>query len=1138
MEIFSKGIKCPISLEAVVNSDLYDPDLKKIKDKENFCDVQEAVNNGIVDSNISEVKNTQLNEFIPLKKALEDKLVDKCFVRNTKTGELVPLDEAVKQKLITTKPTQMTLIDTIVKEFYKADVQKILNPMTGQLQTVEEGIKCGFVDIATTLVVDEKKDQVLSARDAIECGLLDAKIGRVNNPDLNLSNAYQRGYILSSKKPISLSDAIVRNIYDSTTGKLKPNENEMTLDECIKTGEITSNDLIIHDPKSNEIISVNEAIKSGLLDAKQGCLNEPFTGEKLSFNEAVDRGIIILSKRKCSLPEAVFKGLYDPQSGTFANTTTTEKLSTERAIKRGFIDPQSTVVNIGGKILPFELSVENGMVDTKRGTITDEYGNKVDFREAFDRGILVEVRKPIGLYEALLKGIYDEESGRFMDPQSGKQLSLEQAIDAKLIDPNSVQIKETPMGGYKDISLLDAIHSGVIDDKSNVKVDSRNLTLKQAFDLGILCDNKAPISIQRAIHQGIYDSQSGKIVDPATEKKMTLHEAMRRWIINPQLPCFFNENEECLLSLGECCRLKMIDRREGVFKEPGSNVFVPLSEAMGLGLIVDIESGGFGLYEMLAMKLYDIESGKFMNPANGRMVTMADAIEDDLISLVSSLVKDTRNGAYLKLNDAIKANIVDVIDGKYVYSDGTKINLQEARRLGLIVTQRKLLSLEEAIKMGLYRPESGKFVDPSTNEEMNLSSCIENGLIDGDTTVLKNFTTGQDKPLRNAIESGEVDVVKGRVVDPESKMLNNFDVAFNKGLLLTVVKPLTGKFERIESFENILKAETSAAPLPREMSLEDAINHGIINSETALIKDPKTGQFRPLSKALEAQNIDVTKKITIDPSALFFAFDPTCVVYTREPDSFENAVESGHLNLSDGSYSNPENAIKCNLKEAITSGFIDPESALIKDGAKGKMIRLPEAFRKGLIDSDKFNVVDTSTSKLLSLKQAVDDAILVTPKRALDLLEALKYNLYDPKSGSFNDPFITANMPLTLQDAIAKGLIDPSTTMVRDLNNSEIAPLPSAIHSGLIDPVNGRLANDKEPLDFIKARDKGLLLPAEQRVSNSVGASAPFTRIYFCHFLSHVKKLTQYFFILIISFKNIFYRKALAYKNKLFLLHA
>lgn len=1082
-----EGIKCPLSLEAAVNSGLYDSDSKKIRNDDKLLTVQEAIDSGIINATISEVKDIKLNQMIPLQKALADGILDDGQLKDTTNNKLIPLDDALKQQLISTKQIKMTLIDTIVKEFFKADLQKVLNPMSGKLQTIEEGIEDGFVDIDTTLVVDENEDRVVPAKTAIESGLLDVKDAKLNNPDLSLFNAYQRGYILSSKKPISLADALVRNLYDPITGKLKPQKSELTLEQCIQSGEVSTNDLIIHDPKSKNIISVNDAIKSGLLDAKQGCVNEPFSGEKISFNDAVDRGIIILSKHNCSLPEAVFKGLYDPQSGTFANTTTTEKLSTERAIKRGFIDPQSTIVNIGGKILPFELSVENGMVDTKRGTITDEYGNKVDFREAFDRGLLVEVRKPIGLYEALVKGIYDEESGLFMDPQSGKHLTLEQAIGEKLIDPNSIQIKDKT-GTYKDISLLEAIHSGMIDDTSHMNVDSRNLTLKQAFDVGILWDSKAPISIQRAIHQGSYDSESGKITDPKTNKKMTLHEAMRRWTINPQLPCYFNENEECLLSLGECCRLKMIDRREGVFKEPGSNAFVPLNEAMGLGLIVDIESGGFGLYEMLTMKLYDVDSGKFINPANGRLITMHDAITDDLISLVSSLVKNSQNGAYLKLNEAIDANIIDTNAGVYVYPNKQRINLQEARKLGLIVSNQKLLSLENAIKMGLYRPESGKFVDPSTNDEFDLQLCIDNGLIDGETTVIKDFATGQDKPIKQAIECSDVDVVKGRVVDSESKMSNNFNDAFNKGMLVTVQKPLTGRsMERNESLENILKSESSAPTLPKEMSLTEAIAHGIINPEIALIKNPKTGQFQIISKVLEDDGIDATRKITIDASATVFTFDPTCVVYTRAPETFENAVESGRLNLSDGSYTNPDQAIKYNLKEAITMGLIDPESALIKDGAHKKLIKLPEAFRKGLIDSDKFNVVDTSTSKLMSLKVAVDDAILVTPKRSLDLLEALNFNLYESPTGTFNDPFITALVPLTLQEAIAKGLIDPSTTVVKDMHNKDIEPLHAAIASGLIDPINGRLVTDTEPFDFIRARDKGLLLPAEQRVSNSVG---------------------------------------------------
>lgn len=1104
-----EGIKSPISLEAAIKTGLYDKPSNKFKSTdESLIDLQDSIDSGLIDPNISQIKDTQKDQIIPLQKALDEKLFEDDLLKDTQNGQLLPLDDALKRDLISTKPIKMTLIDAIVKEYYKTDRQMIQNPMNGHMETVEDAIKSGYLDITTTLIVDDKNERVLATADAISCGLIDAINGRLAYPDLNLKNAYERGYILSSKKPISLSDAIIRNLYNPITGRLRPNENgnELSLDECIKQDEISTNDLIIHDPKSNNIISVSEAIKIGLIDARNGCINEPYNGEKLTFNEAVDRGIIILSKRKCSLPEAVFKGLYDPTSGTFANTLTTEKLSTERAIKRGFIDPQSTVVNIGGKILPFELSVETGMVDTKRGLITDEYGNKIDFREAFDRGILVEVRKPIGLYEALVKNIYDESSGLFMDPKTGQQLTLEDAIAAKLIDPNSVKLKDPATNIYHDMSLLDAIHKGMIDDESHVKIDSRKLTLRQAFDLGILCDTKAPISIQRAIHQGIYDSQSGKITDSVSNKKMTLHEAMRRWIINPHLPCYFDEGEETLMSLSECCRMKMIDRREGVFKEPGSNVFVPLHEALNLGLIVDIESGGFGLYEMLAMKLYDVKERKFINPSNTCLITMTDALQDDLISPILSLVKDLETNSYVKLTDAIKKSIIDPQNAVYIYPDSKRIDLQEARRLGLIVSHQKLISLENAITMGLYRPEHGKFVDPATNELHDLQSCIDNGLIDADSTILKNILSGQEMSLKVAIEKGDVNVMKGCVIDPDSKMSSTFDAAFSKGLLVTIRKPLTSKsIDRIESFENILasKQEIPLSTLPlsltaNEISLDEAIEAGLIDAENVYVKDPKTGQFMSLAKALSDDEKGIVdalknKKIPIDPSATCFTFDPSCIIYTRMPESFENAVESGHLDLSNGSYINPNHTISCNLKEAITSGLIDPDSALIKDGAKGKLIRLPEAFRKGLIDSDKFNVVDTSTSRLLPLKQAIDDAILITPKRSLDLLDALKYNLYESESGRFKDPFnsstaTTANNPLmTLNDAITKGLIDPSTTMVRDVENREIAPLSAAIASGLIDPVNGRLINDTETIDFHKAREKGLLLPAEQRVSNSVG---------------------------------------------------
>lgn len=1087
-----EGIKNPVSLEAAILENILDNQSGKFKDSSsgNLLDVQEAIAAGLIDPKISEIKDSLKNIKVPLQKAIDDKLVnqDKGIVKDTAENTELPYSKALEKKLISTKPICMSLIEILKKEYYKPDVKKILNPMTGRFVSLEDGVASGFISLETVLILDEANDKVVSANEAISAGLLDAKESMLVKPEFTLDNAYRRGYILDSKKPISLSDAILRNFYDSQTGLFSLANQELSLEKCIANGEISTDDLIIHDPKSNKVIHLGDAIRVGLLDAKHGVVNDPFSGIKLSLLEAVDRGIIITSKRHCSLPDAVFKGLYDPKSGTFANTVTTEKLSTERAIKRGFIDPQSTIVNVGGKILPFELSVENGMVDTKRGTITDEYGNKIDFREAFDRGILVEVRKPIGLYEAVVKNIFDEASGRFLDPQSGGKRTLLQAINEKLIDPKSVHMKNPQKGVHKPITLMVAIDSGLIDEQSKVHLDNKLLTLKEAFDLGILSDNKAPISIQRAIHQGIYESQTGKIVDPTTNKKITLHEAMRKYVINPQLPCYFNEKDEILLSLNDCCRMKLIDRREGVFKEPGSNVFIPLSEAMGLGLIVDIESAGFGLYEMLAMKLYDLRSGKFINPVNNRLVTLSEACEDDLINAISSLVKNTETGKYVLLDEAIESKIIDPIAGMYLYPNGDKIDFQEARKRGLIVSSQNMLAIESAVKMQLYRPESGKFVDPSTNEHNDLQMCIDTGLLDSDTTVLKDLLSGQDKPIKLAIEQGDVDINRGRILEPKSKRAYNIDAAFSRGLLVTVQKPITGKpFGRNDSMDNILKSVQKPA---RELSLEDAIKFDLIDPDTAVIKDPKTGNFRILKLAIDDQAVDLQKKTVIDPKASFYVFDPTCVIYKKEPVSFENAIESGRLNLSTGKFTNPDDQAQCTLKEAITLGLIDPESALIKDGAKNKLIRLPEAFRKGLIDSEKFNVVDTSTSKLVPLQAAVDCGLVTTPKRAIDLLEALQYNLYNPTTGHFTDPFITTNVidrkKLNLNEAIASGLIDPSTTMARDSDNSTIAPLNTAISTGLIDAVRGQLTVDQAngtAIDFIKAKERGLLLPAGERVS-------------------------------------------------------
>lgn len=1086
------GNRKPISLEAVVNNQLYDQKSGKILDPvvQKLITIQESVDKGIIDSNISEIRDTKTNKLIPLQDALASNLIssETGQITDTKTGTLLTLDRAVDQKIITTKSITWSLSEALSKEYYDPKTGKFLDPMTGEEVTLHEAIKSGFLEVKTSLIKDDHKDDIIPANEAIESGLLDQNRGILTNPILTLDEAFLKGYLLNTGRPISLTDALLRGFYDPMTGLFAIDGFSLTLDEAIKKGEISVTDLIVKDPKTGNIISLAEAIRLGVVQPGMGLVVDPYSGLKMSLQDALERGILIQSKRRCSLPDAVFKGLYDPKSGQFSSTITTEKLSTTRAIRRGIIDPQSTIVSVNGKILPFELAVEQGLVDGKRGTVIDDYGNKIDFREAFDRGILIEVRKPISLIEALVKNIYDENTGLFMDPQTGKKITLSQALAKNVIDPNSVQAKDPLTGIYKNISLFEAIEDDLINGQnSKVLYEGRKITLRQAFDLGLLSDSKAPVSIQRAIHQGLYDDKTGKITDPVTGRKITIHEATRKFIINPQLPCYFNDREEKMISLAETCRSKLIDRREGVFKEPGSDVFIPLSEAMGLGLIVDIESAGFGLYEALAMGFYDRESGFMIHPVSGRKLTLNEAIKEDLISQKCSLIKNPTTGRYVRLDEAIKTNLIDDLNGIFVKP---KLDLEEARKKGLIVTNQKLLSIEKCVKNYLYRPETGKFVDPSSGEYYDLKGAIDIGLIDPDTTVFKDLTTGEENSLKNAIESNDIDVVKGRVLDPKSKRSYNIDVALQKGLLVTVDKPITGKIlVRRESID-LISSTPIVTLTPREMSLGDAITYEIINAETAVVKNPNTGKFIQLKQAIIEEIADIEKRAVIDPKSSFFVFDTTLIIYANEPITFDRAVETNQLNLSSAKFiddpSQPEKTLT--LKESVGFGLIDPESALVKDGAKKKLVRLPEAFRKGLVEAEKSNVLDTATSKLYSLESAVDSGLVITPKRCFGLLEAINYSLYNPTTGGFTDPFITTNVidrkRLTLADAITAGLIDPTTTMVRDSGNSTIVPLVAALSSGLVDPIGGRLIDsESKEIDFIKAQEKGLLLPAEQRVS-------------------------------------------------------
>ncbi|PZC72954.1 hypothetical protein B5X24_HaOG210326 [Helicoverpa armigera] len=1092
---FITVIRRPISIEAVIENDMYEPKTGKIKDKvtEQLVSVGDAVDRNIVHPTISEIKDTALEKFVPLSEALDTKLIDPETgkIKDKKTGKDIPLDDALKKGLVATKAVTFSLFDIIELGYYSPETGKVMNPRTGQFITLKEAIQDKLVDPSEVKIKDDKSEAVVPFDKAVKSGLIDLEKGVITSPLCNLKDACDKGYLLSDKKPWSLQEGLVQGFYDPETGLLTINDVTMTLEDAIKIGNINPEALTVRNSVTGEIISLADAIKVGIVDSKEGKVRDPIYGDKISLTDASERGLIVPAKRKLSLPEAVFKGFYDPKTGKFSNPLSKEKIPTDRAIKKRLIDPQSTLVHAAGKVIPFEFAVDRGIVDSRTGTIRlgDE---NIDFREAFERGILVEVRKPMSLIEALEKGVYNEITGLFMDPQSGKKYTLVEAIKMGLVDAHSVHILDNRLGKWDKITLPESLETGVIDDQTgkirNINSDNEEISLRKAFEIGLLVDSKAPISLQRALHQGLYDDSTGKIIDPATNRKITLHEAIRRSIISPKYLCYFDKKSEKPLSLGDCCRSEIIDRRSGKFHEPGSDVAISLSEAMSLGLIVDIESAGFTLYEALAMNMYSINELAFIHPVSERPITLKTAIAEELINPETSLVKHIPSSKYIKLTEAIESGIIDDENSIYILPNGNQINLLDAKHRGLIVTTKKNLSLEEIIRNGLFRADNGKIVDPSTNEFIDINKAIEINLLNPDLTVVKDNFTNKFKPLPNAIQQGDVDVSKGRVIDTKAKKTYSLDIAFDKGLLVTVIQPITSQTAK----KHVAESLASKEPTLREFTLDEAIKYEFIDPETAVIKDPHKNKYIPLKLGITEGIIDKNAKGSFDTQnrsrTLCFVFENGLIVYVREPLTFEQAIEEGHLNVATARFTDPHSNEVLTIRDAAALGYIDPDTALIKDNLKKRLVKLPEAFRKGLMDAEKGNILDTETSKLNTLTAAIESGLLMTPKKSFSLIETLNFGIYNPTTGALNDPFITTSVMdrkrLNLGEAIAQGIVDPSSTVVKEPETGKIMPLVQAMEQKLVDPVEGRLTIDPVKsisLDLVKALKKGYLLPAETR---------------------------------------------------------
>ena len=1055
-----------ISLEAAIRTGIYDSERIVDPVSRKSLTVEESIRWGIIDPQISQVMDVRKNQLLPLDAAIEAKLVDgRGRIKDTSSGSWMDLPSALDAKLLATNSTSLSVLEALDQGLYDAASGKFRNPFTGIQENLQEAIESGLIDGSSATI--QRADGIVET------------LKETSTP---LDEAVRKGLILPARKALSLPEAIALKYYDKDSGlfQFAGSPEKVNLQAAISAGIIKTSTLCVKDPRSGDILTLADAIHSGIIGAKSGTATDPSSGAVMDFEAAVDRGFIIPANRKLSVTEAVMKGIYDPASGKFLPAGNTELSA---AIRSGIIDSGCNLVRnyATGSVVTFDQAVADGLIDVESATLkVSSGGERMDFQAALDAGLLIEIQRPLSLSEAIVKEVLNPETGLLLDPLTGSRMTLSEAIRSQLIDPQSVHVQDTRNSPefLRKISLASAIDLGLVNgDTSAVRTESGSqCSLTEAFTCGLIIDSRAPISIQRMIHQGLYDSASGCLVDPNSGQQITIHQAIRRNIVNPNLPCYFHPELGRPLSLVETCRNGIINRKTGQLNG------IPLDEALDRHLLLDIERS-LPLYDAIRCGFFNSGRNCFIHPLNGNQLNLDAAIRTELIDPSASIVKNDATGRFLKLEEAIRTGLIDSIRTVYHLPDGD-VTLPDALSRKLIVTSASGLTLEEAIRNGLYSPETGKFVDPSIGDVLDLIQSLEHGLIDGSTSALPD-ASGALVSLAWAMESGIVDGVRGKVIDPKTQRFISLAEALDAKLIRTVDRPLTFDAAIRDGSMDVIQRSFTDPRSGTQVSLDEAIRMELINPESAVVKDPRTGHYVTVKRAITDGIVDLKRQTLLNPhsgrkgESLCIIFEQGTVVFHRKPLSLDEAIDKNLFRLDTARFRDGADAAELDLKEAVTLARIDPDSAFVKDNIRKKLRSLSAAFDLALIHPHSGLVLNNVCGQQVTLADALASGLVVTPARScLSLIEALQFGLYNPECGLISDPY--SKKSLSLAEAIDNTLIDPTTTLVKDPHSGRIVGLAEAIQQSLVDATSGRM--DQKPLT--EALDRRLLLTTEARVSS------------------------------------------------------
>jgi hypothetical protein len=588
-------------------------------------------------------------------------------IKDKRNNRVMSLQEAQRQGLakVDKKGKQNTKQYSAFRSNIELAVNKGIIDSHGQKISLEDAIRYRLVDIADLKYIHPKTNEPIDLSKAANMGLV----------DVTLAETLPKGVCNPANgEKISVKRAIELGIINSRTGEVRnPFSNErLTWVDLTKPVYTSITMDGVYDPKKGYSVSVTSALNDGLINASSEQYHNPITGDRFSLEDATNKGLIdqetyraitrpflndYRTHRQLNLLQAVNAKLIDPKNRTI-QFSADKILPISQAVRDNLIPRE-----VGERLrrhdkLTFAEAVGRGAVDVAQNMFTDpDSGKQIPIQEAVSAGLIDTGNADLDAQETSLAQVieshaFDEHSGRIRDPKSGLNVTFSDAVHRRIVDPDSLL---HDLESQKTLTVREALSGGLIDSNGRYihRASNQQLPLMQAIKQGLIAVIASPMQAAQAVAEAIKKRESEGTrfrFAPATidDSQTGTHRHSQ-----PR----FREEETTVF------RLTPKRAEPGLSVRVRSNVSDDLlRNSRGRSLVDDpiaLADLQADFLDTLQKRGVDIDQRVVENPSTMRNVSLREAVETGLLDVTNNEIVHPQTGRHYSLPKAIQMKIVE-----------------------------------------------------------------------------------------------------------------------------------------------------------------------------------------------------------------------------------------------------------------------------------------------------------------------------------------------------------------------------------------------------------------------------------------------------------------------------------------------